>query len=187
MPLRRRSELVRPKRFWQGFFTASLLKARQELYAYRIADRRYPIFDGGGASEHGARWNSRGHNVIYAAESLALALLEKLRNANNIMIPEHQVFIEIVVPADVLIKEVTANQCPGWDTEDQRASRAYGDRWLTTKGETAVILVPSVVVPSEHNVVINQGHDDCSRIRHSDPQPVLWDKRLLDLLRGKSL
>ena len=52
------------------------------LRAYRIADVRQPIFDGNGAALYGGRWNSPGRRVIYAAETYAGAMLEKLAQAN---------------------------------------------------------------------------------------------------------
>ena len=45
------------------------------MRAFRIADRRHPIFDGTGAKLTGGRWNSPGRPVIYAAETFAGALL----------------------------------------------------------------------------------------------------------------
>jgi RES domain-containing protein len=39
------------------------------LRAFRIADMRHTIFDGSGAMLHGARWNSPGRRVLYAAET----------------------------------------------------------------------------------------------------------------------
>lgn len=45
---------------------------------FRLASLSHPIFDGMGAALHGARWNSKGLPVIYAAASLAGARLELL-------------------------------------------------------------------------------------------------------------
>ena len=39
------------------------------IRAYRIADRRHPIFDSMGAYLNGGRWNSVGRHVIYGAET----------------------------------------------------------------------------------------------------------------------
>jgi RES domain-containing protein len=50
----------------------------QPLTAYRIADGRHPLFDGTGAALFGARWNSPGKPVIYAASTYSGALVEIL-------------------------------------------------------------------------------------------------------------
>lgn len=76
------------------------------LRAFRVADRRHPLFDGSGAALHGGRWNSPGRRVIYAAQTYAGALLETLVHANIGRIPKHQAWIEILVPADIAIEEM---------------------------------------------------------------------------------
>ncbi len=52
------------------------------MLAFRIADKRFPIFDGTGARLVGGRWNSPGKAVIYAAETFAGAVLEVLVHSN---------------------------------------------------------------------------------------------------------
>src|SRR5258708_38435261 len=91
------------------------------LRCYRIADRRVPIFDGAGAAMHGARWNSPGRRGIYAAETYACALLEKLVHTNTGRVPTTQVYIEILVPEQAVIGVVTSGDLPGWGSEEQQA------------------------------------------------------------------
>src|ERR1035441_563037 len=76
------------------------------LPAFRIADMRHPIFDGIGAMLHGARWNSPGRRVIYAAETYSGALLEILVHASG-NVPKSQGYIEIQIPAALSIERVT--------------------------------------------------------------------------------
>ena len=147
------------------------------LSCYRIADARLPIFDGAGAAIHGARWNSPGRRVIYAAGTYACALLEKLVHTNIGRVPRSQSYIEILIPKDVAVEVVDVRDVPGWNAEDQEASRAYGDAWYD-EGRTAVLVVPSAVAPIEHVVAINQMHGDFRKITASEPGPVLWDERL---------
>jgi RES domain-containing protein len=152
-------------------------RLRKPLHAYRIADSRRPIFDGSGAALHGGRWNSPGRPVIYCAETYAGALLEKLVHTNIGRIPRDQMYIEIVVPAEVTVEEVPPQELPGWDSEDQVVSRKHGDAWHDS-GRTVVLVVPSVVVPLERNVLIHPQHPDARRIQVGKPQPVIWDERL---------
>jgi RES domain-containing protein len=144
--------------------------------AFRIADKRHAIFDGSGAMLHGARWNSPGRRVIYAAETYAGALLEILVHASG-SVPRSQVYIEIEIPAAVSIEEIKPNEVPRWDARSFEASRAFGDRWYDER-RTAVLLVPSVVAGVERNVLLNQEHRDFARIRAGQPLPVRWDARL---------
>ena len=48
------------------------------MLAWRITKARHAPYDGTGARLHGARWNSPGRTVVYAADSFAGALLEIL-------------------------------------------------------------------------------------------------------------
>jgi RES domain-containing protein len=151
---------------------------RGPLRAYRVADARHPLFDGGGAAQFGGRWNSPGRRAIYGALSYAGALLEKLAQTGIGKIPHQQHWIAIDVPEDVEIEEVTDGDVPRWDAPDLGASRAYGDQWLDPR-RTVVLVVPSVIGrPHERNVVINQDHPEFNRLTASDPQPVVWDERL---------
>jgi RES domain-containing protein len=146
------------------------------LRAYRVADMRHPIFDGTGAQLHGARWNSPGRRVIYAAETYAGALLEAMVHTSG-RVPRSHGFIEIVIPAELSVEELREQDVPRWDTTSFEAARAAGDRWYD-EARSPVLLVPSVVTRLERNVLINQEHSDFSHLRASDPVPVRWDARL---------
>lgn len=146
--------------------------------AFRIADRRFPIFDGTGARIAGGRWNSPGHPVIYAAETFSGALLEVLAHSNLNRIPRTHACIEISIPDDLPIEEVSREAAPGWQSEDQQESRAFGDRWLA-ESRTAVLLVPSLVTGGrERNVLINPLHPQAARIAAAAPTEVHFDERL---------
>jgi RES domain-containing protein len=147
------------------------------LLAYRIADGRHPLFDGTGASLNGARWNSPGRSVIYAAATYAGAMLEVLAHAGIGRLPRHTSWIEIKIPAGVSRECPELDALPGWDNDDYLASRAFGDAWLSQQ-RTAVLLVPSVVARQERNLLINPAHPDFQRIVATEPLPVEWDWRL---------
>ena len=154
--------------------------------AFRIADRRFPIFDGTGARIAGGRWNSPGRPLIYAAETFAGALLEVLVHGNLNRIPRTHACIEITIPEDVAIEEIKIDSVSGWRDEDQQASRRFGDLWLD-EGRTAVLLAPSLVTQGrERNVLINPLHPGATRIAVSEPSEVCWDERLFDCEREKS-
>jgi RES domain-containing protein len=148
------------------------------MKAFRIADRRFPIFDGAGARLIGGRWNSPGHSVIYAAETFSGAMLELLAHANLNRLPHTQAFVEVAIPDRIVAEKVWIDDVPGWQDEDQTASRTFGDRWLTER-RSAVLMVPSVVTRGiEHNVLLNPLHPEFAGISASEPQDVIWDKRL---------
>lgn len=148
------------------------------ITAFRIADDRFPLLDGGGAFRGGGRWNSKGRHVIYAGIGFATAMLEKLAHTRIGKIPEGQQFAEIFISSHVAIEEVGPADVPGWNDPGYAASRAYGDAWYDSR-RSAVLIVPShPAMGFERNVLINQLHRDFSEIRTSQPRPVLWDARL---------
>jgi RES domain-containing protein len=145
---------------------------------YRLAKRRYPVFDGGGAALEGARWNSPGRSLVYASEHYATALLEKLVHAGRTQLPGAHHAAEIRIPDDLPIEQFDPASLPGWDTEDSAAARAYGDEWYA-RGRTAVLVVPSLPgQPIERNFIISPGHPDCARITVMPSFNVVWDGRL---------
>jgi RES domain-containing protein len=146
------------------------------LRAYRIADMRHAIFDGTGAMLHGARWNSPGRRVIYAAETYAGALLEILVHASG-GVPKSQGYIEIDIPAALEIEQIEPDEVPHWNAQSYETARAFGNRWYDER-RSPVLLVPSVVTQVERNVLINQEHSDFPLIRASQPLLVRWDARL---------
>ena len=153
-------------------------RSRGPLRAFRLADRRHPLFDGVGAYLKGGRWNSPGRRVIYAAQTYAGALLEALVHLNFDEIPDSYGWIEILVPEENRLEQLAANEIPAWNTEDFTLTRGYGDHWHEQR-RTSVLLVPSVVTAGvEQNVLINQDHPDFAGIQASEVHEVLWDERL---------
>jgi len=148
------------------------------MIVYRIADSRHPIFDATGAMLHGGRWNSAGLRAIYAAETYAGGLLEVLVHSNLSQPPKQHRVVRIEVPDKLKVENVSINTVPGWDNEDMRASRAFGDRWLR-ESRSPILRVPSVTTQGrENNVVCNPAHPDFGLIRASDPELIFWDARL---------
>lgn len=135
------------------------------------------MFDGAGAAEYGGRWNSPGRPVIYAASSLSLAMLEQLAQTETGRVPHDHAFVEIMIPDSVSIETVDPRAVAGWDAADRVASRAVGDRWLAER-RSCVLLTPSVIVLTEHNVVINPAHPEFNRLTASVPRNLNWDQRL---------
>ena len=150
------------------------------LRAFRICKSIYPILDGSGAARFPGRWNRLGQRVIYAAETFAGAMMEVLVHANLGRLPRDQHAAEIAVPAALSIEEVAATALSGWDDASCEASRAFGAAWLEEGrvGKRSIaLLVPSIVVHRERNILLNQDHPRFAEIVASRPEPVAWDPR----------
>lgn len=149
------------------------------MFAWRISDNRFPIFDGQGAAQIGGRWNSLGLAVIYASSCYSCCLLEKLVHSNNGKIAKTQHWIKINIPSDVSLINSHDDLLPSWLEPESLSARNYGDKWL--KNQTSCVLtVPSIVAyPHDYNILINPYHKDFSKITISSAQSVKWDERLL--------
>jgi RES domain-containing protein len=115
--------------------------------------------------------------VIYSASSVSLAVLEIL--ANYAVLPVNYSLADITIPDDVEIEHVSNAQLPEhWDSlvpgpETQR----FGDRW-TTEQRSAVLSVPSSVIPRERNFILNPAHPNFRNIHFCVPQRFIFDPRL---------
>ena len=148
------------------------------MQLFRIADARHPIWDATGAAFVGGRWNKVGQPVIYASPSYSCAMLEILAHANIGRIPKHQMFVRINVPNTLRIERFEDGALPnGWDTQDCRVARQFGDKWLA-EARSAILLVPSVVARLDFIAVVNPAHPDAKLLKPTDPENVVWDERL---------
>lgn len=148
------------------------------MRAWRISKTRHPPYDGTGARLRGARWNSPGRAVIYAADSYAGSILEVLAHAlrpRTLPGAHHAVTIDI---PDALVEELEPRALPGWDTRGSPEALAFGDRWLAER-RSAVLVVPALPCrPVGRNVLIDPTHPDAPQIAVSEPFLVPWDERL---------
>lgn len=135
-------------------------------------------FHGEGAAKYGGRWNSRGVPMVYTSATLSLAALETLVHLNPPM-PFRYLAFRITF-ADGLVEEVAAKHLPAdWQTSPPPPStRAIGDVWVR-EARSAVLAVPSVLVPSEWNYVLNPAHSGFRKIAIGKSLPFAYDPRLL--------
>ena len=144
---------------------------------YRLGSARHPIWDGTGAASLGGRWNPAGMPVIYTATSLSLAMLERLVQWRDL---EETLLVEAVVPDDVAIEDLMVDPPPNWRARKSPEAARAGGAWAAS-GRTALLRVPSVVVPREANYLVNSLHQDAARITVGAPEELEWDARLFGL------
>lgn len=145
--------------------------------AYRIVSPKYPPFDGSGTWRWGSRWVSPGRLVVHAAETYSLAVLENLVHWQTSALPPNLVRVSVQIPGDVVRSRVERDEIRGWGSADYAGTRSFGDAWYAA-GQTAVLVVPSLVSPYESNLLFNQRHQDFPRISVGKAQPVRLDPRL---------
>ena len=141
--------------------------------AGRITMRKYArhAFDGEGSRRFGSRWTSPGQAVSFAAESLSLATLEVLVHLQSSETLAGYVVFSVSF-ADHLIEDLDRSSLPPtWrDSPVPAELQAIGDAWV--RGVSSAILrVPSVIVPHEHNFLINPAHVQFRAVMIQGPDP----------------
>jgi RES domain-containing protein len=150
------------------------------MRAYRIAKRRHVLsaFSGEGARAYGGRWNRPGTPMVYAAQSRALAALEALANFGGAERRIAFVIFEIDIPDELILELDVSTLAPDWRSPEPRATtQNAGSNWQSS-ARSAALLVPSVLIPQEHCVLLNPEHPDTTRVMVGYPQVFDFDNRL---------
>ncbi len=150
------------------------------LVLWRISKRKYAdsAFSGEGARRVGGRWNSRGQGMVYTSGTLSLAALEVFVHMEIEDVATMLAWIQVDVPKEVEVKYLEVAQLPpDWRNISAPATLAsMGDDWFRS-GATAILAVPSVIIPMEYNYLVNPSHPDFVRLRIISPQPFELDPR----------
>lgn len=142
------------------------------MIVWRIAadTRTYGADDlsGAGAAKNPGRWNDPGQRVLYAAPTIAMAVLETAARIDDAGLPLNRYLIEITMPEaiwaareilDTRTLDVTWAAIPAG-----RGSVKHGSAWIKSS-RSALLVVPSVIVPEEPVVVINAIHPDAAGLK----------------------
>jgi RES domain-containing protein len=145
--------------------------------AYRIVKRRFArmAFSGEGARWYGGRWNSPGVSVVYTSSTMALAVLEW--RAHLTQWPAPPVMIIEIQFSDSLIL-VLSKLPPNWkQLPAPKANAAVGDHWVKS-AKSAILRLPSALVPEEFNYLLNPAHPHLGKISIGKPRLLRVDPRL---------
>ena len=151
------------------------------LTAWRIVKARHAAnaFDGEGARLEGGRWNSPGTPAVYTSQSAALAALELLVHLGRGSILSAYTLIPCTFE-DPLVSHLNRARLPkNWRSFPAPAElQVIGDDWVKS-GTSVVLEVPSALIETDSNYLLNPQHRDFSAIRVADPRPFEFDVRLL--------
>jgi RES domain-containing protein len=152
------------------------------MIVFRIEREKYlaTTLTGIGASmTEGYRWNSLNTRIVYTADSRALATLEVSVHLDlSEDLPSDRFYVEIEIPDDILIQEVNIKDLPDiWNSKPPSLiTQTIGDDFVYYN-ETAILKVPSSIVPQEFNYLINPNHEDASRIKVLSTKKMIFDSR----------
>lgn len=148
-----------------------------EPSAWRVDRRKWAAtsFDGSGAAKEGGRWNSTGVRVIYCSRNLAMAAQEKyIHLPKPVMLNLVKFRIEF---AGLRIETVEHLPLEWRKFPAPASTQVIGDEWAASK-RTAILAVPSVLIPEETNYLLNPSHPDFGKIVISAPEPFVFDSRI---------
>lgn len=151
--------------------------------AWRICKAKYAVapfnpFDGEGARRTGGRWNSAGRRVVYTSQAASLAAMEMLVHLDDSALLLSYSLIPVTIPAK-LIEELDPASLPQtWrESPGPVELQVLGDTWLT-RAASAVLRVPSAVIESEYNYLLNPEHPNFPQLVIGDSRPFKFDPRL---------
>lgn len=149
-----------------------VFRLSREKYAYQL--------NGIGASKFGGRWNTKGTEIVYTAESRALAMAEVAVHLNLTWLPRDYMMVEVHIPDKIGIDTIKPGKLPDNWSEHPPNSRTQhlGDQFTNDKKD-AVLKVPSAVVQGDFNYLIDPHHHSFKDISIIDAQPFPFDKRLI--------
>ena len=152
------------------------------MKVFRLSKVQYSkILNGKGAAKFGNRWNSKGTEIIYTAESRALAMAEVAVHLSLATLPKNHVIIEIDIPDDVLIKNLSSKILDrNWNANPPNVStQKVGDEFIDSM-KNCIMKVPSAVVEGNFNFLINPYHPDFKRINIIEIKNFKYDSRLFE-------
>ena len=155
-----------------------------KITAWRITRKKYVnnAFSGEGAKLFGGRWNPVGYPMVYLAQNLSLAILELIVHLEDDS--DIARFVAIPVTFDKsLVHVLQQSQLPGnwFDLPISEQSQMVGKKWLERK-QSLLLQVPSSVVPSESNFLINPQHPQFDQLEIGSPQSLCIDQRISKLV-----
>lgn len=136
-------------------------------------------FSGEGARSFGGRWNRKGVPAVYLSDSLALAALEKFVHSQADGKRIALVSYKLELPDSIRIDRPGLKDLPSnWRQEPpSQEAQDFGTAWLNERG-SAVLMLPSVLIPRENNFMLNPAHADFGKIRISIQEPFSFDSRM---------
>jgi RES domain-containing protein len=131
---------------------------------WRISD--YPELNGTGGLRSSARWHTAGRPIVYCAPNPATALLEVLVHVEIDIedFPDELQYLEIDAPDKTSVATVDVDALGRAWQHNEPATRRAGDEWLRS-ARTALIRVPSAVVPATWNLLLNPQHPESLHVR----------------------
>lgn len=130
---------------------------------YRLTQKKFADtpFSPAGAKLYGGRWNSKGTEALYFAESESLCSLEVFVHVNNDpnIVDQYDLY-RIEVSDDLIVKLDEEDLPETWRSIPAgEKTQEIGDEFLNAvEPQYAALQVPSTISPRDKNYVVNPNH-----------------------------
>src|SRR6266567_456148 len=112
--------------------------------------------------------------MLYSSSTLSLACLEVLVHIKEPRLPADYGWVENTVPANLMDRPLRTA-----DSADEDFCRRFGSGWVL-RGRRPVVRVPSAIIPSESNFLLNAEHSAFPRLSFSEPEPFRFRSTLAE-------
>lgn len=154
------------------------------MQVFRLCNSAYASdLSGLGAALFPGRWNKAGTPVLYTSERPETALLEVLVNAPPLMLPE-LTLLSLEIPDDSILTLSASDLPEHWYQYPAPSVLAdIGQNWID-EGRFLSLMVPSSVVHTAFNILINGHHPNINKLRLISQEPFYFDTRLRFMGKG---
>ena len=147
---------------------------------FRLTSQQFAnSLSGKGAAIKGARWNSIGVEVIYAAANRSLAMAEVAVHFTLATLPKNFMMVTIHIPDEIEIFKIDNSILPAnWNTfPHPQSTQQIGDQFIA-ENKYCVMQIPSVVTKGDYNLLINPQHPLFESIQIIEVEKFPFDNRV---------
>jgi len=148
---------------------------------YRVLRRAYERspFSGEGAYLYGGRWSNPGTRLAYTSEHQSLAMLEYFVHLDPDDPPDDLILATVEIPNELPRQHIETDDLPSnWRESPAPPELArIGDAFVQ-QSECCLLVVPSVLVKTEKNWLLNPQHPDFQKIIVGGVESLTYDPRM---------
>ena len=151
------------------------------ITAFHVVKEKHAseAFSGEGSRRFGGRWNHKGVAVVYISDTLSLAALEQFIHLGREGLHIPFVYFSIEIPVHVSIYNIEIDSLSkDWRREPPpKSTKDLGTQWAKSE-KSALLRVPTVILPIGFNYVANIAHPEFSDIKIKEPEPFTFESRM---------
>jgi len=148
------------------------------MLVYRITLSKHAAdISGAGSALYPGRWNKKGTPVLYTGASKEIALLENIVHIPPMISPKLDL-LTLDIP-DHSVTTIEAQELPqNWfHFPAPTVLSEIGQKWIDD-GKTLALKVPSSIIHSAYNLILNCNHADYHQVKIVEQKPFRFDSRL---------